>query len=49
MADAPTPAALAEFRRLAREASEVARDHDEYLTLIYIAAVQLERRRNSAQ
>lgn len=49
MAAAPSPTVLAEFRRLAREASEVARDHDEYLTLIYMAAVDLERRRTPVQ
>jgi hypothetical protein len=49
MADAPTAAALAEFRRLVREASDVARSHDEYLALVYMAAVDLERRRNLVQ
>jgi hypothetical protein len=46
MANAPTPEMLAELRRLHHEASEIALSHDEYLTLMYMAAVDLERKRN---
>lgn len=45
MAAAPTPKMLAELRRLHKEASDVSYSHDEYLTLMFMAAVELERGR----
>ncbi len=45
MANTPTQAMLAELRRLHREASDVARSHDEYLTLMFMAAVDMDRTR----
>ena len=48
MADTPSEKMLAELRRLSKEASEIAYDHDEYLTLMFMAAVDLERKRELA-
>jgi hypothetical protein len=45
MADAPTAEMLAEFRRLAREANDASYSHDEYLSLMFMAAVDLEHAR----
>lgn len=47
MADAPTPEMVTELRRLSREANEVALSHDEYLTLMFMASVDLERQRQA--
>lgn len=45
MADAPTPSMLAAFRMAAREANQLSYSHDEWLTLMFMTAVDLERDR----
>lgn len=49
MADSPTPEMLAAFKMRYRDAQVISYDHDEFLSLLFMAAIDINKRRPSAR